>query len=150
VTADRVRVYASTVLDFSGDPAGSIDLRRPLSRRDRRLLADHGLTGPFAIVTAWNPRGRTDHARNPERQSNLESEVAASGLAWVRLDGCSPDGVHREASLAVSMPEEEAQDLAVRFEQDALFWYDGDAFWLVGAIEPLGRVRLPLELPSER
>jgi hypothetical protein len=36
-----------------------------------------------------------------------------------------------------------AIEVAREFEQDAIFWYDGAVFWLLGARRPIGEVRLP-------
>jgi hypothetical protein len=140
----RIRLYAATVLEFDRDAERSIDLGRPLSEAGQRLLEARGLLEPFAILTAWNPRGQPDHPENDARQAELEASLDARGVHWRVLDGCAPDRTHREASVAAVLPEAEALSLAVEWEQDAYFWYDGAGFWLVGALEPYGRVRLPL------
>lgn len=139
----RIRLYAATVLEFDRNPERAIDLRRPVSDAGRRLLREHGLAEPFGVVTAWNPRGRPDHPENDARQAELEASLDARGIHWRALDGCAPDRTHREASVAAVLPEAEARGLAVEWEQDAYFWYDGACFWLVGALAPYGRVRLP-------
>jgi hypothetical protein len=69
-------------------------------------------------------------------------EEEAERLVFV--DGCSPDRTHHEPSIAACIPEHRAREIALQFQQDAFFWFDGNSFHLVGAGEPLGRVRLPL------
>lgn len=140
---ERLRLYAATVLEFNRDPEQVVDLRRPISEAEARLLAGLGLDGPFAVVTAWNPRGRSSHPDNDARQAELEATLRARGIRFVAVDGCSPDRTHREASVAAAIPEGEARRLALEWEQDALFWFDGGHVWIVGALERYGRVRLP-------
>ena len=141
----KVRRYANTVLEFNDDGAPrAIDLRRPMGAEEHKLLTDLRLQAPFAVITAFNPHGQDGSPGNPERQNELEMLLREEGVPFVRLDGCSPDLSHREASVAVHVSEERAREIAIRFGQDAIFSYDGETFYLVGALEPLGRVSLPL------
>lgn len=143
VLESTMRTYANTVLEFAAAPDRPVDLRAPVGPAERALLAELGLDGPFAVLTAYNPYGQNGDPHNPQRQSELEGLLRGEGLPYVRLDGCSPDRTHREPSVAVRLPEARARQIALRFEQDAIFWYDGTVFHLVGAGDPLGRVRLP-------
>ncbi|MBA3969681.1 MAG: DUF3293 domain-containing protein [Gemmatimonadetes bacterium] len=140
----KLRTYASTILEFVGRVQGEVDLRRPMGLRERGLLSQLELDSPFAVLTGYNPHGENEHPRNQERQDGLRDTLAEEAKRFVLVDGCSPDRLHREPSIAACIPEHRAWEIALQFEQDAFFWFDGNSFHLVGAGEPLGRVRLPL------
>lgn len=139
----KLRTYASTILEFAERVHGVVDLRRPIGHRERGLLSQLGLDSPFAVLTAYNPYGENEPGRNPERQQRLRGTLIAETERLVPVDGCSPDRTHREPSFAVCIPEQRAREIALQYQQDAFFWFDGKRFYLVGAGEPLGRVRLP-------
>lgn len=142
-------VYSNTVLAFDADPTRVVDLRREVRPRERAFLARLGLDRSFAVLTGHNPRGRVA-AGNDERQEVLESLLRREADPVVRVDGCSPDLRHREASLAAPISEARAREIAGEFEQDAFFWYDGERFYLVGAGEEDERFILPLRPPEDR
>jgi len=103
-----------------------------------------GLGEPFGILTAYNPRGvDLSDEENSKRAGELEAELVSLGLDFVRVDCCSPDRSHCECSVAVVAPKEQLLDMARRWEQIAIFWFDGSAFSIVGAILP-GFLRLPV------
>jgi hypothetical protein len=144
---EKLYTYASTMLEFKHHADGVLDLRTPLGGRERKLLSELGLDSPFAVLTAYNPYGENEHPGNEERQEGLRRTLGEEAQRVVLVDGCSPDWTHREPSIAVCIPEHQARKTALRFQQDAFFWFDGDSFYLVGAGEPLGRVKLPLSWP---
>jgi len=39
-------------------------------------------------------------------------------------------------------------DMAKRWEQLAIFWFDGSGFWIYGAIEPIRPIKLPVDQDS--
>lgn len=92
-----------------------------------------GLPGPFAIVTAWNPgRERPPRAVNEARNRALLAEVNRRGLVWAPAEGRSPDGSHREPSFAVFTDSlEDGLELARKFGQAAICWFDGERLELV-------------------
>jgi len=65
------------------------------------------------------------------------------GYDSVDVDCCSPDGSHCECSVAVTMPREEALDLAREMRQVAIFWFDGKLFWILGALVETDPLMLP-------
>ena len=152
---DKWSQYPDTVLEFYADGPGRVDLRRPLGRAERETLARIGLAGPFAVLTAENPEGdnaedadnakeqRREAERNDRRMSALVRELTRRGQLFVRVDGVSPDGSYRERCVAVPIARAEAVALARDFAQLALFWYDGDRFWLL----PAAANRPPRPLP---
>ena len=136
--------YPETVCYFQGDEEVMVDLRVPVPRATRDAFSTLGLAGPFGILTAYNPRG-VDLAdeENSLRAAELEAELVSLGFDFVRVDCCSPDRSHCECSVAVVAPKEQLLDMARRWEQIAIFWFNGAGFSIVGAILP-GFLRLPL------
>lgn len=152
---EKWSAYPRTVLEFEGGPRLRIDLRKPMVAGDRAALAARGLRSPFGVFTAENPAGdnaedqptpeqeRTRERTNQRREGRLERELIDRGVAFVRVDGVSPDGGYREHCLATLMPRGEAVALARRYQQLALFWYDGSDFWLLPGIADEEPVKLP-------
>lgn len=136
--------YPETVLDFSTDPKLEIDLRQPVTPEAIARLRAIGLGDPFAIMTAHDPRGEDLSAgENERRRRELDDQLAASGYPFVHVDCCSPDRSHCECSVAVVMPQDAALALARRLEQVAIFWFDGERFWILGAIVSTDALMLP-------
>lgn len=137
--------YPNTILEFHDAASTRIDLRRPLGDVDRERLKALGLARPFAVFTAENPCGENVEdeptereaerlaARNARRLSRLETDLNERGAPFVLVDGVAPDGSYRERCVAVLTSRADATRTAERFEQLALFWYDGRDFWLLAA-----------------
>ena len=137
--------YPETILEFATRPAVEIDLRRVPSGAGIAALKAAGLGQPFAIVTAFDPRGENlSPAENEKRTEKLEARLRSSDYRFARVDCCSPDRSHCECSFAVVMPQEEALDLARDMEQVAIFWFDGSRFWILGALAEADPLMLPL------
>ena len=142
---ERWGSYPETVLIFSGDPEVFIDLRERVPAATRNALDSLGLGEPFAVLTAFNPRGvDISPEENSRRMQQLEAELESSGDHFVRVDACSPDKSHCECSVAIKGEMQRALDIARRWEQIAIFWWDGSLFWIQGAISD-GHLRLPVE-----
>lgn len=136
--------YPETVLRFATDPTVTIDLRVVLDAEDLSNLRRIGLGEPFVVMTAFDPRGENlSREENDARAAQLELRLRKSGFTFTRVDACSPDGEHCECSVAVKMPREEAVRLAAEFEQVAIFWFDGEMFWIIGALVPADPMMLP-------
>ena len=150
--------YPETVLEFCVDPPARVDLRRPVDADARAELARLGLDAPFAVVTAENPEGdnaedegserdaRREEARNDHRTGGLLQELERRRVSFVRVDGVSPDGRYRERCVAARLTRPDAVALARDFAQLALFWFDGDRFWLM----PAEVDREPRPVPARR
>jgi Protein of unknown function (DUF3293) len=136
--------YPETILSFSTKPAVEIDLREIPSERVLAQLAAAGFGQPFAVLTAFDPRGENLSApENERRRGELDDRLRAEGYEFVHVDACSPDRSHCECSVAVLMPQAKAIELARELEQVAIFWFDGKRFWILGAIVESDPLTLP-------
>jgi hypothetical protein len=141
-TDERWSSYPETVLDF-GDVM--VDLRVPLEQPVKDGLAAMGLGQPFGILTAYNPRGVDKSPdENDRRMNELRAELTSAGHRFFELDACSPDKSHCECSVALVADRSRVIEIAKRWEQIAIFWFDGDHFWIYGAISPADPKRLPI------
>ena len=152
---EKLAIYPNTVLEIVDGP--TIDLRKPLSAAARKALARVGLAHPFAVITAENPCGEhvddaetvrsevKGEARNAMRVRLFEQQLAERHLQFRIVDGVSPDGSYRERGCAIVMPRPDAMALARELDQLAIFWYDGERFWLV----PVAIDEEPQPLPPE-
>ena len=143
--AEKLDDYRATILEFQGPPPFRVDLRRPVSASQRAALARVGLVEPFAVLTAENPCGEhaddaptaavadAQEARNQRRTARLLDHLERVGAPAVRVDGVAPGGDHRERCVATPADRAAGVTLAKRFEQIALFWFDGRRFWLLPA-----------------
>ncbi|HET9636397.1 MAG TPA: DUF3293 domain-containing protein, partial [Gemmatimonadaceae bacterium] len=96
------------------------------------------------VMTAFDPRGRDlAAAENEKRRRDLNDRLTKSGYRFVEVDACSPDRSHCECSVAVVMPQDDAVALAKELEQVAIFWFDGERFWIVGAMVEADPLMLP-------
>lgn len=140
---EKWSLYPVTVLEFR-DPPSRIDLREPIDNATRRLLREIGLDRAFAVVTGENPGGehaddeptasRERECDNATRSSALEDELTRERIFFIPVDGVSPAGDHRERGVAAILGREAGIELARRYKQLAMFWFDGQTFWLFGAI----------------
>jgi Protein of unknown function (DUF3293) len=136
--------YPETILTFSTNPPVEIDLREIPSARAIADLEAAGFDQPFAVLTAFDPRGHDlSAAENEKRRRELDARLRKSGYKLVPVDACSPDRTHCESSVAVTMPQGKAIVLARELEQVAIFWFDGNRFWIVGALVEADPLMLP-------
>jgi uncharacterized protein DUF3293 len=136
--------YPETILGFSTNPAVEIDLREIPSVQAIAGLAAGGFGQPFAVLTAFDPRGRDlSAAENEARRRDLDARLEGSGYRFVSVEACSPDRAHCECSVAVVMPQQKAIALARELEQVAIFWFDGRRFWILGALVEADPLMLP-------
>jgi len=126
------------------NPAVEIDLREIPRAHAIGDLAAAGFDKPFAVLTAFDPRGHDlSAAENEKRRRELDARLAKGGYRFVSVDACSPDRTHCERSVAVVMPQEKAIALARELEQVAIFWFDGKRFWIIGALMEADPLMLP-------
>lgn len=136
--------YANTRLLIGRAPQIKVDLRLPVGDDLQHLLTNLGLGSSFAIVTPYDPRGERAPAwRNRLRYHRVRRKLASLNLTFVTADGESPDSMHRERGFAIAMSRSDAAALARELEQLALYWFDGKAFWIDGALASRAPQRLP-------
>ena len=136
--------YPETVLTFETNPKLEIDLRQSLSESALTGLKRIGLADPFAVLTAFDPRGADlPCEENEKRMRDLNDRLKRSGYKFVEVDACSPDRAHCERSVAVVMPQAEAIALGAQLQQVAIFWFDGERFWIIGAFVDSDPLMLP-------
>jgi hypothetical protein len=141
IQEEPMPAYTETLLVFDGF---DIDLRKPVPAEARDSMAALGLDGPFGIVTPFNPRGidQPDEV-NSDNMRRFEEELLQSKREYVRVDGCSPDRSHCECSVAIIAPIDDVLAIARHWGQLAIYWWDGEAFWLHNAMNETDPLRLP-------
>jgi hypothetical protein len=136
--------YANTILLIGDEPQIKVDLRQPVCDDLRHLLTKLGLGSVFAIVTPFDPRGVRDPAwKNQRRYEHARALLEVRNLRFTAADGESPDAAHRERGFALAVSRSDAAALARELEQLALYWFDGEAFWIDGALAARAPHRLP-------
>lgn len=136
--------YANTRLLIGRAPPIKVDLRLPVSDELRHLLTKLGLGASFAIITPFDPRGaRAPAWRNIARYAGTRLLLCFRNLRFVPADGESLDSRHRERGFAIAIGRDDAAALARELEQLALYWFDGEAFWIDGALADRKPRRLP-------
>jgi hypothetical protein len=89
----------------------------------------------FAILTAYATTGETwTDAQNKEADQKLEAELRQGGHRIHRISGYSKDLKTHEEGWAVVMDLKTAWNLAVKYKQVALFYYQNDDLLLVYAL----------------
>ncbi len=137
--------YANTVLLIGSGHSIKVDLRAPVSDAQRQLLTNLGLGSTFAIVTPYDPRGERAPAwRNLVRYIGTRAHLRRDKVSFVPAIGQSPDATHRERGFAIAISRGEAASLARELGQLALYWFDGEAFWIDGVLSPREPLRLPI------
>jgi len=89
----------------------------------------------FAILTAYATTGETwTPEQNIAADHELEAELRKGGYRIHRISGYSKDLKTHEEGWAVVMDLKTAWDLAVKYKQVALFYYQNDELLLVYAL----------------
>jgi N-acetylneuraminic acid mutarotase len=89
----------------------------------------------FAILTAYATTGETwTDEQNKDADQKLESELRKGGHRIHRISGYSKDLKTHEEGWAVVMDLKTAWNLAVKYKQVALFYYQNDDLLLVYAL----------------
>jgi hypothetical protein len=118
--------FAETVLVFAGDEPVVAHVHAGLGPSKRTRLKSLGLGDCFAIITPCNPLGVTlEDQPNAKRLTAFRAELDQLGIRTVEADGWSPDRTHVERGNACALSLTAAMALARRWQQLALFWFDG-------------------------
>ncbi len=95
-----------------------MDLLGPLTPSLAVELHARGMGREFAVVTPCNPSGAIlSDCDSAERVATLEAELDSKALPFVRVDGRSRGGRHRERGFAINAPLRRALELAGTVEQ---------------------------------
>ena len=136
--------YVNTRLLIGRAPRIKVDLWKPVSDDLERRLTNLGLGAGFAIVTPFDPGGtRAPAWKNLARYVRMRRLLRSRNLRFIPTDGESPDSRHRERGFAIALGRGDAAALARELEQLALYWFDGKAFWIDGALAERKPQRLP-------
>ena len=136
--------YANTRLLIGREHRIKVDLWLPVSHELAQLLTKLGLGPSFAIVTPCDPHGaQAPLWTNLARYVRARLLLRSRDLTFIPADGESPDSHHRERGFAIAMGRSDAAALARELEQLALYWFDGNAFWIDGALAERTPQRLP-------
>ena len=87
----------------------------------------------FAIITAYNPGGipLVDPHVNQRRDQKFIEKLNVLSYPYFPIQAGNKDFTHSEASYGIGMPLDEAIQLALAFEQDAIFWIEDEYIHLV-------------------
>jgi hypothetical protein len=139
----RWATYPDTILEVFTSPLIRADLRAPLQPEQASQLRAIGLGDSWAVVTAYNPGRMLSDAENAQRERELWRTAEQLGARFLRADGVNPDGTEREIGVAIALDRDPSIALAAEFGQSAIFWFDGEAFWLDPVLVGDTPVRLP-------
>jgi hypothetical protein len=124
--------FAETVLVFGGDEPVEVGVHAGLEPAAIGRLMSLGLGDRFAVITPCNPLGVTLEGRsNAERLTAFRAELDQLGIRSVEADGWSPNRTHVERGNACALDLPAALMLARKWQQLALFWFDGQRILLV-------------------
>jgi hypothetical protein len=140
--------YSDTILRIAcGTRTIEVDLATGPDASTLDWLAE-AIAERFAIVTAFNPcflaRGTATAEENASAHARLAEALRGLGVRFIEADGVArADPQHVESGFAIACGVEVARELAVRFGQDAFFWFDGREFWIEPAtVAGAGAVRV--------
>jgi len=138
--------FSDTVLHFRSIPAVIVDLRREVDEVVRSELRRIGFERSFGVISAENPMGEVQTtAVNTGLAARLQRDTAELTAVQSYVDACSPDGSHRESSVAIALDLQSLIELATRHDQLAIFWFDSEAFWIVPVRSSKAKLRLPIQ-----
>lgn len=127
--------YGETILRVHSVTPFEVDLAAPISTAHREAFRAAGLPGSFGLLTPENPRGRDlTPAENAARLRRFHDELVLEGHHPIPVDGLSPDRRRVEHGAALDLPRKRVVALAARWEQSAIYWFDGEAMWVIGVL----------------
>jgi len=86
----------------------------------------------FAIITAWNPKDVIlPEQENQKRNRCLQKSIKKTMVLGTKIIGASADLQHQELSLIIEGAFQDLINLAQKFEQNAIFWVQGDSLELI-------------------
>jgi hypothetical protein len=122
-----------------------VDLRCEIDPGVCRYFITVGFERSFGIVSGQDPMGQHPTlAENERLAASLQQEVSGLSVAQSSVTAFSPDGSHCEKSVAIALDLESLIALADRYRQLAIFWFDGDSFWIIPVRSSMAKLRLPI------
>ena len=95
------------------------------------------LPDSFGIVTACNPDGEeVGSAENLRLDRELVSLLSSSAVKNFRVTGGSRDMTHAEPGYGCLVDRERIVDLGCEWNQEAVFWVEGDNLFLIPCATP--------------
>lgn len=122
--------------------------------RFKLALPNEELPEEFAIVTAYHTTGQTwSDDRNQEATDQLQAELEKAGSLLGSATGYSPRTGHAEPGFAARLSFEQACDLGLRFDQDAIYFVSGRTLFVSlcdhrRALKPVTRLLERVDAPS--
>ncbi|MEO7216853.1 MAG: DUF3293 domain-containing protein [Gemmatimonadaceae bacterium] len=108
------------------------------------MLHHLGFERAFCVVTAEDPMGaRQPPDLNDALVARLREQARKIDAVQVDVDACGVDGSHCERSIAIEIDIQAAIRLADVYRQLAIFWFDGDAFWIIPVRSNKAKLKLP-------
>lgn len=97
----------------------------------------------FAIISAQNPAGQTEHPYlNLRRDNQLQACLNQQRLPYRSVIGSAPDLSFQEKSWIVLCNKSCAIELALQFEQNAIYWVEQGELFLVPVLMMQNEERL--------
>jgi hypothetical protein len=94
-------------------------------------LPNEELPEEFGIVTAYQTTGKTwSEERNQQATDKLQAELKMGGELLGTATGYSPRTGHAEPGFAALLSFEQACDLGLRYEQDAIYFISGGTLFV--------------------
>ncbi len=91
----------------------------------------------FAIISAQNPAGHTEHPYlNLRRDNEFQACLNKHRLPYRSVMGSAPDRSFQEKSWIVLCDKHQAVSLARQFEQNAIYWVERGQLFLVPVLLP--------------
>lgn len=120
--ADLNEIYESALVEVR--PPHSVDSAERAWRPAREVVRERAMPG--CVMTAWNPgQERPSREVNELANTRLRRVLEALGEDFWEADGFSPDRTFREPGFIVwNMPVAQACDIAAKFGQYAIFYFD--------------------------
>ncbi len=95
----------------------------------------------FAIITAWNPKSELLSKKDNDRSNQyLAQEI--SHTCWCEIQVGNKDFSWMEASFAVQITADEAIKLGRKYQQNAVYFIEGEELLLLPCIEEQNKVSL--------
>ena len=109
---------------FIEDKQYDIKIEQALPQKINRLISKDKTA---AILTAWNPRSqKLSEAENKTRNSALRSQLKEYTIFNALGQGCDASWPAEESFLVIGISKEQAELVAVEFEQNAYIWFEFD------------------------